>query len=115
MTGRYLLDLEEIDNAQVALAGGKGASLGELSRIEAVRVPGGFCVTTDAFRLVMSTVPGIDDRLLQLAGLDPDDRQAIGALSAEIRQAIGGAAMTDDLAAAITSSVIRLGERGTAA
>ena len=34
MTGRYLLDLEEIDKTQVALAGGKGANLGELSRID---------------------------------------------------------------------------------
>ena len=40
MTERYVLDLEELDAAQVALAGGKGANLGELSRIEGVRVPG---------------------------------------------------------------------------
>src|SRR5213595_658923 len=90
MTGRYLLGLEEIDKSQVALAGGKGANLGELSRIEGIRVPAGFCVTTDAFRRVMETVPGIDDLLGRLPGLDPDDRQAIRALSAEIRQAIEG-------------------------
>ena len=115
MVEKALLDLAEVDKTQVALAGGKGANLGELSRIEGIQVPAGFCVPTDAFRRVMATVPGIDDRLLRLSGLDPDDRVAIGALSAEIRQAIGGAAMPDDLAAAITSSVIRLGERGTAA
>ena len=50
MTERYVLDLEELDKTQVALAGGKGANLGELSRIEGIRVPAGFCVTTDAFR-----------------------------------------------------------------
>ena len=52
MVERYVLGLEEIDKTQVALAGGKGAHLGELSRIEGVRVPAGFCVTTDAFRRI---------------------------------------------------------------
>ena len=61
MIERYVLGLEEIDKTQVALAGGKGAHLGELSRIEGIRVPPGFCVTTDAFRRVMTTVPRISD------------------------------------------------------
>jgi rifampicin phosphotransferase len=111
MIERYVLGLEEIDKTQVALAGGKGANLGELSRIEGVRVPAGFCVTTDAFRRIMTTVPGIDDQLDRLSRLDPGDRQAIRTLSAEIRQAIEGIAIPDDLAAAITRSVIRLGEQ----
>jgi rifampicin phosphotransferase len=110
MIGKALLGLEETDKTQVALAGGKGANLGELSRIEGIRVPAGFCVTTDAFRRVMSTVPGIDDRLGRLSGLDPDDRQAIRTLSAEIRETIEETAIPDDLAAAITAAVTRLGQ-----
>jgi rifampicin phosphotransferase len=109
MTERYVLDLEEIDKTQVALAGGKGANLGELSRIEGIRVPAGFCVTTDAFRRVMATVPCIDEQLDRLSRLDSDDRQAIRALSAEIRRTLEGIAVPDDLAAAITDSVTRLG------
>ena len=54
MIERYVLGLEEIDKTQVALVGGKGAHLGELSRIEGIRVPAGFCVTTDAFRRIMA-------------------------------------------------------------
>ena len=106
----YLLDLQEIDRTQVALVGGKAANLGELSRIDGIRVPAGFCVTTDAFRRVMADVPSIDDRLARLSGLDPDDREAIGALSAEVRQAVEGIAVPDDLAAAVTSAVAGLGE-----
>jgi len=109
MTERYVLGLEEIDKTQVALVGGKGAQLGELSRIEGFRVPAGFCVTTDAFRRIMSTAPWIDDQLVRLSGLDPGDRQAIRALSAEIRRTLEGIAIPDDLAAAITRSVTRLG------
>jgi rifampicin phosphotransferase len=111
MIERYVLGLEEIDRTQVALAGGKGANLGELSRIEGIRVPPGFCVTTDAFRRAMTTVPGIADHLGRLSRLGPDDREAIGTLSAEIRRALEGIALPDDLAAAITRSLARLGEQ----
>lgn len=50
--GTEVVGFEEIDASQVAVVGGKGASLGELSRIDGVRVPPGFVVTTDAFRRV---------------------------------------------------------------
>ena len=52
--GGYVLGFEEIDQTQVAIVGGKGAHLGELSRIEGIRVPAGFCVTTEAFRRIMA-------------------------------------------------------------
>jgi rifampicin phosphotransferase len=109
MIERYVLGLEETGAAQAALVGGKGAHLGELSRIEGVRVPAGFCVTTDAFRRIMTTAPRIGARLDRLSRLDPGDRQAIRMLSAEIRRAVEGTAIPDDLAAAITRSVTRLG------
>src|SRR5229473_6347726 len=109
--GCYVLGFQEIDQTQVAVVGGKGAHLGELSRIEGLRVPAGFCVTTDAFQRIMAQAPSIDDRLDRLSRLKPDDRQAIRALSAEIRQTIEGIAIPDDLAAAITRPLARLGEQ----
>src|ERR671928_1477529 len=110
--GCYVLGLQEIDQTQVAIVGGKGAHLGELSRIEGLRVPAGFCVTTDAFQRIMAEAPSIDDRLERLSRLSPDDREAIRTLSAEIRRTVEGLAISDDLAAAITLSVARLGEHG---
>src|SRR5262249_6650983 len=108
----YVLGLEEIDRTQVAVAGGQGAQLGELSRIEGIRVPAGFCVTTQAFRRVMAEGLSIDDRLDRLSRLEPDDQEAISALSAEVRQALEGIAVPDDLAAAITRWLAMLGEQG---
>jgi pyruvate,water dikinase len=105
----YVLGFEEIDQTQVAVVGGKGAHLGELSRIEPIRVPAGFCVTTDAFRRIMAEAPSIDDRLDQLSRLNPDDRAAIPTLSAEIRRILEGIAIPDDVAAAITRELARLG------
>ena len=109
--GRYVLGFQEIDQTQVAVVGGKGAHLGELSRIEGIRVPAGFCVTTDAFQRIMAEAPSIDDRLDRLSRLKPDDREAIRALSAEIRRTLEGIAIPDDLAAAITRALARLGEQ----
>jgi pyruvate,water dikinase len=111
MIERYLLGLEEVDKTQVALVGGKGAHLGELSRIEGVRVPAGFCVTTDAFLRIMADAPSIDDRLDRLSRLNPDDREVIRTLTAGIRQTLEGIVIPEDLAAAITRSVARIGEQ----
>src|SRR5436309_8553003 len=109
--GSYVLGFQEIDQTQVAVVGGKGAHLGELSRIEGIRVPAGFCVTTDAFRRIMAEAPSIDERLDRLSRLNPNDREAIRTLSAEIRRTLEGIAIPDDLAAVITRSLARLGER----
>jgi rifampicin phosphotransferase len=111
MIEQYVWDLHEIDETRVAVVGGKGAHLGGLSRIEGIRVPGGFCVTTDAFRRIMAQEPSLDDRLDRLSRLDPDDRQAIGTLSAEIRRTVEGIAVPGDLAAAITRALARFGEQ----
>jgi rifampicin phosphotransferase len=110
--GTCVLDLQQIDQTQVAIAGGKGAHLGELSRIDGVRVPAGFCVTTDAFRRILTGAPSVGERLDHLAGLNPEDRQAIRSLSAEIRRAIEEIAIPDDVAAAITGALDGLGEQG---
>lgn len=107
----YVLGFEEIDQTQVAVVGGKGAHLGELSRIEGVRVPAGFCVTTDAFRRIMAEAPSIDDQLSRLSRLKPDDRDAIRALSAEIRRTLEGIAIPEDLASEITRPLAGLGEQ----
>ncbi|MEU6825485.1 rifamycin-inactivating phosphotransferase [Streptomyces atriruber] len=111
MTEQYVVGLQDIDETRIAVVGGKGANLGGLSRIEGIRVPDAFCVTTDAFRRIMAQAR-LDDHLDRLARLDPDDREAIRTLSAEIRRIVEAVAVPTDLAAAITAEVTRLGERG---
>jgi pyruvate,water dikinase len=108
--GRHVLGLGDVDQRQVELVGGKGAHLGELSRVEGIRVPAGFCVTTDAFRRIVADTPSIDDRIDRLSHLAPADREAIRALSAQIRRPLEAAIIPDDLATAITDRLARLGE-----
>ncbi|GGW55226.1 putative phosphoenolpyruvate synthase [Streptomyces lucensis JCM 4490] len=111
MIEQYVLDLNEVDGGQVGTVGGKGANLGGLSRIAGLRVPAGFCVTTDAFRRIVEQAPSIDDGLDRLSRLDPDDREAIRTVSAQIRRSIEGIAVPGDVAAEITRALVRNGER----
>jgi rifampicin phosphotransferase len=89
--GPFTVDFSDVEQSMVAAVGGKGAGLGELSRIDGVRVPDGFCVTTDAFRRALD---GVD--------LDGDP--------AAIREAIEAAALPEEIAAAILASYARLGD-----
>ena len=108
----YVLTFDEIDRTQVALVGGKGAQLGELARIDGVHVPGGFCVTTHAFARIAARgrSEALDERLERLSLLEPDDRDAIRVLTADIRRRIETTAIPDDVATAITESLVRFGE-----
>jgi pyruvate,water dikinase len=59
----------------------------------------------------MAEAPSIDGRLDQLSRLDPDDREAIRTISAEIRRTLEGIAIPGDLAEAITRALTSIGEQ----
>jgi pyruvate,water dikinase len=105
----YILNLQDIGVADVLAAGGKGANLGELSRIGGVRVPRGFCVTTAAYRRIMAETPALDELLDRLDRLTMADREEIEALSAELRRLIAGIAIPPDMEAEIRGYLARLG------
>lgn len=111
MNEQYVRDLQEVDETQVAVVGGKAAHLGALSRIEGIQVPFGFCVTTDAFRRVMEQAPSVGERIDRLSGLGPDDRETVRTLSAQIRRTIDEITVPDDLATEITHALTALGEQ----
>ncbi len=107
--GRSVVGLDEVDRTQVARVGGKGANLGELSRIDGIPVPPGFCVTTDAFAAVAGSA-GVEEALAQLARVDAADHEGVQAPAARLREAIAATALPDELTAAVTAAVARLGE-----
>ncbi|MEU3554771.1 rifamycin-inactivating phosphotransferase [Streptomyces fragilis] len=111
MSEQYVLDLRDVDAGRASAVGGKGAHLGALARMEGVRVPDGFCVTTDAFRRVVEREPSIGDRIGRLASVAPDDRAALAALAAGIRGAVEEAGVPDDVAAEIRRALARHGDR----
>ena len=106
-----VLGFQEVDRTDIGVVGGKGANLGELSRLEGIRVPDGFCVSTEAFKRVMGAAPAIGDLLDRLALLKAEDREAIRELAAAIRGVIEGIAIPEDVQEAITRFLARLGEQ----
>ncbi|HEU5080338.1 MAG TPA: rifamycin-inactivating phosphotransferase [Opitutaceae bacterium] len=107
---RYVLGFHSIDRTQVATAGGKGAQLGELSRIEGVQVPPGFCVSTAVFRKVAEESAAIRSGIDRLSRLTADDADAARNLAAEIRRCFEEAAIFQDAAQAVSKALNEFGE-----
>ena len=105
--GSYVLAFDEIDRTRIAHVGGKGALLGELSRVEGILVPDGFCITTSAYERTLADAPSIEDRLDRLSRTEPEDRATIRALSADIRRIVERLAITDDLESEIVGYIRR--------
>ena len=83
-----IVSLDTLRMTDVARAGGKNASLGEMiGELSAagVRVPGGFATTAEAFREFLAR-DGLAGRIRQrLAGLDTGDVRALASAGREIR------------------------------
>lgn len=107
----FVVALQDIDKTKVRHVGGKGANLGELTRIEGIRVPEGFCISTEAFKRIIKDTPSINESLDQLSLLKAQDRDKIGKLSADIRRVIEGIAIPQDIHEEITGFLSRIGEK----
>src|SRR5262249_40672250 len=91
-----------IDRTSLALVGGKGANLGELTRA-GFPVPGGFCVTTAAYRAVAREA-GIETLLAALAEVQPGDTGRLAALAGRLRERLLTAPVPQPLADAVVQS-----------
>lgn len=105
-----VLGFQDIYKTSLLAVGGKGANLGELSRIEGIRVPEGFCITTEAFKRIVEGTPGFEALLARLSLLKVEDREKINSLSAEIRRVIEEAALPGNLDEEVTRRLAMLGE-----
>jgi pyruvate,water dikinase len=107
--GSYVLDFEDIDKTKLMVVGGKGANLGELSRIPGISVPEGFCITTEAFQRILGVTAQVSELLDQLSLLGVEDKSKIRELSGVIRRVIEGIDIPEDMIKEITSHIYRLG------
>src|SRR4051812_45318895 len=97
----FVLGFQEIDKTKHQVVGGKGANLGELTRIEGIHVPDGFCISTEAFKRIIGETSSINELLESLSLLKVEDREKIGELSREIRRAIERTPIPKQIAEAI--------------
>lgn len=93
------------------MVGGKGANLGELFRMEGVRVPEGFCITTKAYKEITENNTAFDSLLNKLAVLKADNRKDINETGAKIRRVIEETAVPEGIVYEITRHLEQLGER----
>ncbi|TWH52132.1 phosphoenolpyruvate synthase [Sporomusa sp. KB1] len=81
---QYVLFFEQINHVSLPLVGGKGANLGEMTQA-GFPVPGGFCVTTDAYKDFIATSPEMGNFFVALATIDPTKLDRLRELSERIR------------------------------
>ena len=97
-----------IGRADVPVAGGKGANLGEMTQA-GIPVPPGFVVSTSAYRQFLIGT-GLEAALSErLKALDVDDGGALDLVSAECRRAIETAEMPRAMARQIADAYNELG------
>lgn len=106
----YVLGFQDIDETKLMIVGGKGLNLGELSRIQEIRVPEGFCVTTEAYKRIIANNEELNLLLEQISQLKADDRARISELSLKIRRIIESVEIAKDIQEGIFHYLSKFGE-----
>ena len=107
-----VLWFEQICRDDVAVVGGKSASLGEMTARTGVPVPYGFATTAHAYRLFLAET-GLDKKIaLILQELtDVEDSRQLRAVSAKVRQAIVDEKLPAEFETAIRTAYAALAEK----
>ncbi|APB71155.1 phosphoenolpyruvate synthase [Paenibacillus polymyxa] len=105
-----VLGFQEMEKTQLLLVGGKGLNLGELSKIEGIHVPEGFCVTTMGYQRAIEQKEMYYALLDRLTRLKAEERAQIGEISRQIRQIIMEVDVPSDVVEAVTHYLSRFGE-----
>lgn len=103
----YVVHFAELEHA--SSVGGKAANLARMARA-GFPVPPGFCVTTAAFRAVVSS-PELDAQIDALDQLDIDDAPSLRAAGQRLREHIVGLPIPADVEQAIVAAWSALGEQ----
>jgi len=107
----YVLCFQEIDRTKFTVAGGKGANLGELSGITGIRVPEGFCVSTEAYKKITENNQELNSLLDELTRLKAEESSTIREISAKIRTAIESIPIPKNIAEEIAGHLAKFDEK----
>jgi len=114
MPTNAVIPFRELDLQRVAEVGGKNASLGELLRDlepHGIRVPDGFAITADAYRLHLARA-GLDEVIYtELDALDVHDMTALASTGQRIRERIRSAPLPAEIEAGIIAAYRSLSMR----
>ncbi|MCK9932291.1 phosphoenolpyruvate synthase [Frankia sp. Mgl5] len=99
---------DELSVRDTALAGGKGANLGELVRA-GLPVPPGFVITASAYLQTVERAGLRAELAARTAGVDPDDPAACAAVADELAKRVGAVELPDAVRRAVLDAYERLG------
>jgi len=99
---------ENISKKDVNIAGGKGASLGEMTNAK-IPVPGGFIVLAAAFDRFLEEAKLNEEIRARIAEVKPEDTNSVDRASNVIRDIIKDTPMPEDLAVEILGAFDKLG------
>jgi len=102
-TSKLVVPFSEIGAGDLARVGGKGANLGILSSA-GLPVPGGFCLTTTAYRRFVASAPEYPRLVAGLETLDADDVAAVRRIGGELREHLRGLAMPEAIRSALLAA-----------
>jgi pyruvate,water dikinase len=107
----YIRWFSQIGYGDVALVGGKNASLGEMYRELkplGVRQANGFAITADAFRDALSAAGALERLHAELDGLDKSDMRALARAGARCREIVYAAGLTAQAQAEVLGAYRKL-------
>lgn len=110
---KYVRFFDELGVDDVALVGGKNASLGEMYREltrQDVRVPNGFAITAEAYRYLIDHAKAWEPLHKALDDIDPRNVTELSKRAKEARHIVYGAPMPDDLRQEILEAYAKLKE-----
>ena len=109
MSNSYIRTLDSLNHKDGDIVGGKSANLGELLNA-GLPVPGGFAITTTAYKELVIETESKNQIHDLLNNLDMDDFDSINSCSAQIRELIEKIPLPEALISEIQSSYRSLGD-----
>ncbi|WP_298829117.1 phosphoenolpyruvate synthase [uncultured Planococcus sp.] len=110
---KYVMGFQEVDEDDLLLVGGKGLNLAKLAKVPGIRVPEGFCVTTNAYKRMVEGNSSAAELMERLAALESSDADEIRLLSEKLRKAIESTEIPVEIEQEIADSFEQQGSKFT--
>ena len=104
---QYIKWFNELGIEDVDLVGGKNASLGEMYQNltqEGIRIPNGFAITADAYRIILDTNGAWEKLDAQFESFNPDDVIQLQERGKRCREIIYDCTLSDDIIEQISNA-----------
>ncbi len=103
---KIIRQFSEISNEDVAIVGGKGASLGEMANLD-LPVPSGFCITAQSYE---KFVEPIQNQIMDMVKIDVEDTAKLEKTAKDIQDLIIDQEIPQEIISSIIEAYKKLGD-----